>query len=134
MPSRTSLETFVQDLRFGVRSLRRNPGFALIAIMTLALGIGANAAIFSVVDAVLLQPLPWREPDRAVMIWSRDGRDWAMPGVDTIVKGNLDTRYDGGRGLILLHDGGADRSQTVKALPRLIESLRSQGYRFVQVC
>jgi putative ABC transport system permease protein len=70
MPS-TWLETFAQDLRFGARALRRNPGFAAIAIVTLALGIGANAAIFSVVRAVLLQPLPWHEPDRAVMIWSK---------------------------------------------------------------
>ena len=65
------LETVWQDLRFGGRTLRRNPGFAVIAVVTLALGIGANAAIFSVVNAVLLRPLPWHEPDRAVMIWSR---------------------------------------------------------------
>ena len=66
-----AFETMWQDLRFGTRTLRRNPGFATIAVLTLALGIGATAAIFSVVNAVLLRPLPWREPDRAVMVWSR---------------------------------------------------------------
>ena len=71
MVARSLVDTTVQDLRFGVRALRRNPAFAAIAIVTLALGIGANAAIFSVVNAVLLRPLPWSEPDRAVMIWSK---------------------------------------------------------------
>jgi putative ABC transport system permease protein len=70
MPS-TPFETVIQDIRFGSRSLRRNPAFAAVAILTLALGIGANAAIFSVVNTVLLRPLPWSEPDRAVMIWSK---------------------------------------------------------------
>src|SRR4029078_2235436 len=65
------METFFQDLRFGARTLARNPGFACVAVLTLALGIGANAAIFSVGNAVLLRPLPWGEPDRTVMIWSR---------------------------------------------------------------
>jgi putative ABC transport system permease protein len=65
------IDTVLHDLRFGGRTLRRNPGFATVAVVTLALGIGANAAIFSVINAVLLRPLPWNEPERAVMIWSR---------------------------------------------------------------
>jgi putative ABC transport system permease protein len=65
------METFIQDLRYGVRGLVRNPGFAGVAVLTMALGVGANAAIFSVLNAVLLKPLPWGDPARAVMIWSR---------------------------------------------------------------
>jgi len=70
----------------------------------------------------------------ATILWSRDGQDWKAPGVDAIVRGNLDTRYDHGRGVLLLHDGGKNRSQTIAALPKLIEALRAQGYQFVQIC
>ncbi|HTM27290.1 MAG TPA: ABC transporter permease [Vicinamibacterales bacterium] len=60
-----------QDVRFAARVLRRSPGFTLTAIVLLALGIGANGAIFSLLDAALLRPLPFREPDRLAMLWER---------------------------------------------------------------
>jgi predicted permease len=67
------LETFFQDVRFAQRGLRKNPGFALVCVLTLALGIGANTAIFSVVNAVLLQRLPFPQPDRVMTIFRHQG-------------------------------------------------------------
>ena len=65
----TRVEQLVRDVRFGLRQVRRNPGFSAIAIATLALGIGVNAAMFSAVDAVLIRPLPYADAERLVMVW-----------------------------------------------------------------
>src|SRR5256886_12681585 len=66
------LESFLRDLRFAFRILRKSPGFTAVAVLTLAIGIGANTAIFSVVYAALLSPLPFPNPEQLVMVRSEE--------------------------------------------------------------
>jgi hypothetical protein len=81
------LEDLIHDLHFGLRQLRRNPGFTAVAVITLALGIGANTAIFSLIDAVLLKALPVQNPaDLVLLNWSSQG--WA-DGIITNVAGEM---------------------------------------------
>ncbi len=66
------METFLQDLRYSFRTLAKAPGYTAVAVLTLALGVGANAAIFSVLQAVVLRDLPYHEPDRMAVMWTRN--------------------------------------------------------------
>src|SRR4026208_819173 len=71
MPDAAQEQLTMTDLKFAFRQLLKNPGFTAVAVLTLALGIGANTAIFSVISSVLLRPLLFRDPDRLVTVWER---------------------------------------------------------------
>src|SRR5689334_14606602 len=70
------MNTWMQDIRFALRSFAKNPWFTVAAVLSLAIGIGANTSIFSVANALLFRPLPYRDPDRLVILWNRS------PGLD----------------------------------------------------
>lgn len=77
------MDEVLNDIRFGIRMIRKSPGFASVAVLTLAIGIGANAAIFSFVDAVLLRPLPYPHPEEIVQVWEKPPK-YDRNGVSTM--------------------------------------------------
>jgi putative ABC transport system permease protein len=122
-----SLETLWQDIRFGLRQLRRNPGFTTVAVITLALGIGATTAIFSVVNTVLLEPLPYPHANRIVQL---------MAGTDNSVALSVPEFMAMRRGAPALRNfalythSGADVSLTGGNYPQLLRALRVSASYF----
>src|SRR5689334_3721471 len=120
-----------QDVRFAVRLLAKRPGFAAVAILTLALGIGAATSIFTVVEAVLLRPLPFPDPDRLVQLQIRgsDGDLYPLPDTDFVAWRERHeafasvAAYDSGVGLALTGDGESERIVAVNATDRFFSTL-----------
>src|SRR6187397_2800801 len=123
------MRSVLEDLRYAVRTLRRSPGLTLIIIASLAIGIGANTAIFSVVNALLLKPLPYPNPDRLVVLWLRSPginipQDWPSPGqyidIQTANRSFEEMSISQGRsGTLLGHDQ-----------PERVEGLRTSSSLF----
>ncbi len=128
----TWLDDLRRDVRFGLRSLRRSPAFTVVAVLCLALGIGANAALFSVLNAVLLRPLPYPEPDRLVRVYEKIGgrgqgsvsvpnyRDWVAQstGFEALTAWMPESHS-------LQEGAGAERIRTVAATPNLFQMLHA---------
>ena len=126
------MQTLWQDVRYAIRLMRQNWGFTLIAVISLALGIGANTALFSVVNAVLLRPLPFPEPDRLVMIWEDATfigfpQDTPAPGNYADWKAQAQTFADmaacGNRSFNLTGDGEPEKIQAYEVTANFLPLL-----------
>src|SRR5579871_760114 len=104
------------DLRIAFRTLGKQPVFCLAAILTLALGIGANTAIFSVFDAVILRPLPYRDPARLVLVWQKrpDGRENGVSGMNYLEWVKQATSFERLEGAIFQFDNVNTRGEPVQ--------------------
>jgi predicted permease len=129
------MDTLWRDLRYGLRILTKKPGFTIIAIITLALGIGANSTIFSVVNGLLLRPLPYRDSERLAIIWTHSpgsnvDQDWPSPGQYAAVEAHNSAFEEiaiaQGANLILTGRGTPERLGVVRTSPVLFSLLGVQ--------
>ena len=128
------MRTLWQDLRYGARMLLKNPVFTLIAVITLALGIGANTAIFSVANAVLLRPLPYKNPDRLVLgvaeLRQRNVTDWPFSNVNVFdLRNGAKTTFEDiaavntGRRIMSREDGAPEQVRVASVTPNFFRLL-----------
>jgi putative ABC transport system permease protein len=128
------MQTLWQDLRFGARMLLKNPAFTLIAVVTLALGIGANTAIFSVANAVLLRPLPYKNPDRLILgsaeLRQRNVTDWPLSNTDVFdLRNGAKTTFEDiaavntGRRIMPREDGTPEQVRVASVTPNFFRLL-----------
>ena len=132
----TSLDTFARDVRYAARTLARTPGFAVLAVLIIGLGIGANTAIFSLVSAVLLEPLPFVEPDELVVLWDDGSAVGASPRSPISLASYVDwrersTSLEGiaafqSRSYNLTGDGEPERLDALRTTPNLLSILGLQ--------
>jgi len=108
------MDSLIKDVRYAVRTLRKNPGFTLVAVVTIALGIGANTAIFSVVRAVLLEPLPYDEPEELVLLWGE-------------LRNRNVTHFPSSPPMVLAYREGADALEELGAVGTFSTSLTGDG-------
>src|SRR5690349_15571820 len=126
------MNTLWQDLRYGMRMLAKKPGFTVVAVITLALGIGANTAIFSVVNGLLLNPLPYRNSERLAIIWTHSpganvDQDWPSPGQYAAVV-SQNTAFEEiaiaqGGNMILTGEGAPERIGAVRTSSNMFSIL-----------
>jgi putative ABC transport system permease protein len=123
------MQTLWQDLRYGARMLWKKPGFTFVAVITLALGIGANTAIFSVANAALLRPLPYQNPDELVMVWETAPK-LGFPHNDVAPANFIDWRDQNQVFAHIAAFGGASLSLTGRGEPERIEGERVSASLF----
>jgi putative ABC transport system permease protein len=125
------LESLVQDIRYGIRQLARNPGLSIVVILLVALGVGASTAIFSVVNAVLLEPLPFEASEQLTMLWAADTQVFRVPvaGLDFLDWRDQSQSFErivaySPRSLSLTGNGDPERVLGALVTPGLFELLR----------